>query len=95
MVTAIPLGQCIEVATHGMIERYPLMPPHHGAHQVRLVQPDACMLHLHQQGTAQLIIERVPRSASITSLAQLVLAAQAIVAHVVVLHDILFGTKQR
>ena len=94
MVVPIPLGQRIEVAAYGVVVRHLLVSPHHGAHQIGLAQPDASMLHLHQQRAAQRLVEHLPGGTTACPLTQLVLAAQAVEAHVVVFGDVLLGAEQ-
>lgn len=69
MVAPIPLGQRIEVAAYGVVVRHLLVAPHHGTHQIGLAQPDASMLHLHQQRAAQRLVEHLPSGSATLPLA--------------------------
>ena len=69
MVVPIPLGQCIEVVAYGVVAFHPSVATHYGAHQIGLGESDARVLHLHQQFTAECLVEHLPHGSVTPSLA--------------------------
>ena len=83
MSLAIPLGQVLQVVTHGVIAFYQRPATlHHGTHQVGLGDGDTLAVHLHHEAVDGRIVEIYPTVGA--ALAELVVLRETVKAHLVV-----------